>query len=68
MVPKSTHHVVMHVQDVVSVTRDDIGRVLVLLHDVEPHALLREIKVLDHESATNLGAEKNEPKNNDISG
>ena len=48
----------MHVQDVVAVAGGDVGRVLVALHDVEPHALLRERKVLDHETSADLSAGK----------
>ena len=36
---------------------NDISRVFVALHDVEPHAVLHELKILDHEAASNLSTE-----------
>ena len=56
------YHVVMHVQNVVAVAGRHVGCVLVALHEVETHALLGKIKILDHETAADLCAEMENKK------
>ena len=53
-----SHHVIMHVEDVEPVRGSGRGGEGVALHDVEAHALLREVQILDHEAASDLGTAK----------
>ena len=48
----------MHVEDVEPVGGGGRGGEGVALHDVEAHALLREVQILDHEAASDLGTAK----------